>query len=77
MSSTATLHFVCDTCGKKADVEQVYPNQTAYPEGWAPSGYNSMAWGDYCSEACYRQVEVDAAIKRAAERFAPNAEVLP
>lgn len=64
MSATSTIHFACDGCGKRAEVEHVYANQRALPDGW-----QSTMLGDFCSEPCLFGALVERARKQARQVF--------
>ena len=71
MSNTATLYYACDVCGKREVLENVKEGR-AYPDGWVFRSYGYVTPGDFCSEACLRQVMVAAAIEDAKTAFAPQ-----
>lgn len=70
MSSTTTIHYVCDTCGTAADIEHDGASEPPYPDGWVPSW--SFVYGDFCSEPCLQTALFAKATQRAAEAFAPS-----
>ena len=69
MSTTATIHFVCDVCGKRADVEQRDRWDDVIPDGWRSSV--DLPYGLFCSLECARKAAVLKAEEMADRLFVP------
>jgi hypothetical protein len=73
MTATTTVHYACDNCGKRADVEPT-DGRPLLPEGWRDL---FPVFGDACSEHCAETLLVNRAKRQAADLFTATKALEP